>query len=78
MLGLSEENGTNVRFCRSMEFFVGEKSLLKGNKQQECVFGDEYLWKFDDVMIDEMERSKKRSNHASAKKELGNSEAKAG
>jgi hypothetical protein len=56
-----------------MEFFVGEKSLLKGNKQQGCVFGDEYLWKFDDVMIDEMERSKKRSNQASAKKELGNS-----
>ena len=33
VLGLGNES--NVRFCRSMEVFVGEKSLLRGGRMKE-------------------------------------------
>ena len=56
-MGFSQENGTNVRFCRSMEVFLNDKSKRKNNR---CVFNDDYLWRFDDVMIDELDKSQRR------------------
>lgn len=49
MLGLSQDKGSNVRFCRSMEVFVGEGKRGKYGQHVErnmrdvdggCVFGD--------------------------------------
>ena len=47
-----------MRFCRSMEVFLSDKPKRRNDK---CVFDDEHLWRFDDVMIDELDKSRNRS-----------------